>query len=303
MKRIQFINILAIISAPYLVGCYSSCNQDHERDQRLIEYYRQSSGKPFQWKAKEVIYDYNQVRRAILVPRTQEGSKEQIRQNLIKLENEIKIAMQWSNKPPVLKLPYARQVPVIDGCANEESWSKALVFRGSYELNKTKKTDVKSVWKLMYDNKYLYFSATFEDKNIVAAKDHRLYMGDSLELFIMPEIRYHTYVELVFAPDGRRYTQWVSQSLRSRFELSEYAPESLLVSSKRNKDGYSIEGKIGFWELPAYLRGNRPKSGEVLRLMLIRIDKDSSSNETSFTPVPFLYSGHNFFGYMFLVLG
>jgi hypothetical protein len=154
----------------------------------------------------------------------------------------------------------------------------------------------------LYDKDYLYFFCSFADDDIVTANSPELYNGDAVELFIMPEIRYYTYVELVFSPAGKSYTQWVNQSVRSRFELSAYHPESLYVASKIGEGGYSVEGRIGFRDLPGYLRGNPAKSGETLRLMMIRIDKDSSGRMASSTPVPFLYNGHNFFGYMTVVL-
>jgi len=306
MKRkwIVYGSVAAIIAiaAILAIRCHVMAMQDKARDQRLVEYYRASIGKPFQWKAKEVIYGYNKVRRAVLVTPDDAIEAREVRENLKKLEEEIRFGMNWKHQPPELKLPKCKVPPEIDGKADDAAWTNALVFHGEYPVNHDIRSHESSEWKLMYDAEYLYFFCNFTDSSIVQSKDSRLYHGDSFELFIMPEIRYHTYVELVFSPNGKKYTRWISQTDRGRFELSDYAPETLFVASQTRKDGYSIEGRIGFQDLPAYLRGNKAHPGETIRLMMLRINRDTSGNKISSTPVPFLYNGHNIYGYMKLCL-
>lgn len=277
-------------------------NHDRLRDQRLVTFFRTSQGTPYQWKAKEVIYDYSQVRRAILTPRTQEGTPSQIRQGLDTLEKEIKLGVDWQENPPILKLPRTDRPPEIDGIPDDIAWSQALSFYGEYPLNSNQNNSNSSIWMLVYDQEYLYFAVVFNDKNCWSADSPSLYHGDALELFIMPEIRYYTYVELVFSPDGRKYTQWVNQTLRGRYELSEYHPKSLKIATRQDSNGYMIEGRIGFRDLPGYLRGNPAQPGETIRLMMLRINSDGIAKPTTSTPIPFLYDGHNYFGYMTVTL-
>lgn len=276
--------------------------EDYGRDARLVADFRSSAGTPFQWKAKEVIYDYNQVRRAILVPRTQEGAPEQIRRNLHQLEKEIKIGKEWQDKPLQLKLPSTDTPPKIDGITDDPAWIRALTFSGEYQLNQNHRNGMNSQWSLCYDRNYLYFAVVFPDRDCRNSPGPELYRADAMEFFIMPEIRYYTYVELVFSPNGRKYTQWVNQTVHGRFELSEYHPNSLQVATRQTTEGYAIEGRIGFRDLPGYLRGNPARAGETLRLMMLRINQDGITAPTVSTPVPFLYDGHNYFGYMTVTL-
>ena len=190
-----------------------------------------------------------------------------------------------------------------DGFPDETFWKdSSLHWTGEYRLNQTELQNNSARWYLGYDSEYLYFKASFPDESICLAATDSLYEADSFELFILPEERYHTYVELVFSPDGRQYTRWVSQTTRSRYELSDYAPESLRSRTEKLKTGWSIEGRIGFRDLPAYLRGNPARPGETLRLMMLRIDRSGKGTRTVSTPVPFLYDGHNIFAYMKLTL-
>jgi len=57
--------------------------------------------------------------------------------------------------------------------------------------------------------------------------------------------------------------------------------KTLVTASLIKRNGYSIEGRIGFQELPAYLRGNKARQGETIRLMMIRINKDASGNKVA----------------------
>lgn len=277
--------------------------QDHELDRRLVELFRSSSGRPWQWKAKEVIYDYNQVGRALLVRHDYMGSNREIRRRLKALEKEIRIGQNWKERIREYCVPKVPGSVLKNGFPDETFWKdSSLHWTGEYRLNQTELQNNSARWYLGYDSEYLYFKASFPDESICLAATDSLYEADSFELFILPEERYHTYVELVFSPDGRQYTRWVSQTTRSRYELSDYAPESLRSRTEKLKTGWSIEGRIGFRDLPAYLRGNPACPGETLRLMMLRIDRSGKGTRTVSTPVPFLYDGHNIFAYMKLTL-
>ena len=299
MKR--FRSALFLFCAGLLTaGCVNT--EDRERDDRLVSFFRSSPGTPYQFKAKEVIYDYNQVRRALLVRRDYMLSDSEIRENLRKLEKELQDAASWPFKPEEHKLPRALSKPVIDGDLSETAWEKALTFKGEYPAGGTEKQKNSAVWKMMYDENYFYFAARFPDTDFQKAPPETPYLADAFELFILPEKRYWTYVELVFSPWNDIYTKWVHQTPRSRMELSDYSPQTLLVRTKKNSGSWQLEGRIAFCELPAYLRGGVPRSGETLHAMMIRFDKNRTGEKKTFVPVPFLYDGHNIFGYMKLNL-
>ncbi|MBO5307144.1 MAG: hypothetical protein J6C40_03985 [Lentisphaeria bacterium] len=290
--------ILAVASV--LSGCAGK--DDRKRDERLVSLFRSSAGAANQYKAKEVIYDYNQVRRALLVRHDYMLSDEQIRENLKKLETELETAREFPHPPPEFTLPKCTVPPVLDGDFSEKAWEKALSFSGEYLLNCTEKKNDSAVWKIMYDENYFYFAARFPDTDFQKAPPETPYLADAFELFILPEKRYWTYVELVFSPWNDIYTKWVHQTPRSRMELSDYSPQTLLVRTKKNSGSWQLEGRIAFCELPAYLRGGVPRSSETLHAMMIRFDKNRTGEKKTFVPVPFLYDGHNIFGYMKLNL-
>ena len=277
--------------------------QDEQRDRRLVALFRSSHGQPWQWKAKEVIYDYNQVRRALLVRHDYMGRDGENRRRLDQLEREIRTGVEWKEPIREYTVPCLPASARRNGFPIREFWERcALNWEGEFPLNRTGKSGIPARWRLCYDSEYLYFQAHFPDRELCLPETDALYEYDSFELFIMPEERYHTYVELVFSPDGRRYARWVSQTPRSRYELSDYTPASLRTEAESVACGWRIEGRIGFRDLPAYLRGNPARSGETLRLMMLRIDRSGRGTKEISTPVPFLYDGHNIFGYMKLTL-
>ena len=291
-----------LCAALLAAGCAVQKEEDRARDDRLVSIFRASKGTPYQFKAKEVIYDYNQVRRALLVRRDYMLSDEEIRNNLKQLENELQKAAAWPFEPERHGLPRTSAAPEIDGDCSEAAWEKALAFRGAFPAGGTERRNDSSVWKLMYDENHLYFAAEFPDSDLQRGEPGRPFYGDSFELFILPEKRYCTYVELVFSPWNERHTKWVHQTPRGRAEITDYSPDSLLVRTEIMPGGWRLEGRIAFGELPSYLRGGPPQSGETLHVMMVRIDRNQPEERTLFVPVPFLPDGHNIYGYMKLTL-
>ena len=284
-------------------GCTTQKKEDRARDERLVSIFRSSKGTPYQFKAKEVIYDYNQVRRALLVRHDYMLSDAEIRRKLKQLETELQEGAAWSFEPEQHKLPRTSAAPEINGDFSEAAWANALTFRGEFPAGDVKKQNDSSVWKLMYDEEYIYFAAEFPDSDLQRGTSGMPFKGDSFELFILPEKRYCTYVELVFSPWNECYTKWVHQTPRGRAEPTDYSPGSLLVRTKIVPRGWRLEGRIAFGELPSYLRGGPPRSGETLHVMMVRIDKNRTGKNILFVPVPFLPDGHNIYGYMKLTLG
>lgn len=292
-----FLSTGLVISVMHLI----IAREDANRERRLINLVQNSENQPYQWKAKEISFPHVRLRRSLLVPHKDIGNPEGNRHFLDDLEKEIQIGLNWQESPPEIDMPHAEKAPEIDGIAEDEAWKNSLNFKGEYPLNSKDKIQDDSEWKLCWDENFIYFTCSFTDKSPEISNSERIYEGDSFELFIMPEERYHTYVELVFSPDGRQYTKWVTQSEKGRYEIADYKPESLTIATNQKENSFVIEGKIAFHDLPAYLRGNSPKAGEQLRLMMLRIDK-SGDGFKKFTPVPFLYDGHNIFGYMKITL-
>lgn len=292
--------MLAVTAGGIAGGLYWSRSMANEKlDDSLIALFRASRGKPWQWKAKEVIYDYMQVQRALLVRRDYMGKNEEIRTRLRTLEREISNSRNWAEPIREYVIPKLPEQQRLNGYPSPAYWEeKALVWQGEYPLGRTALQENSARWRLCYDTEYLYFKAAFPDRSRFLSPSEQLYDQDAFELFILPEIRFYTYVELVISADNRHYTRWVNQTERSRYELSHFTPATLETKTAEHDGFWEIEGRIGFVELPGYLHGNPAKSGESIRLMMLRIDAAPAGEKQVFSPVPFLYDGHNFFGYM-----
>ena len=118
--------------------------------------------------------------------------------------------------------------------------------------------------------------------------------GDCLEFFILPEKRLKVYWEIVVNPENE-----VFDGLHQNYRWGGFSghPEEdmqgLKTFTKKTESGYAVELAIPFKELPAYTKGNVPEAGQKIWFMFVRTDKGQRK-----TPCPFLYDGHNIFGYV-----
>ncbi len=294
------VRLTELLSAAALVGCLAGCRSaDQVLIADLLERYAKRAGTPYEWKAGHLRHSHYQLIRAELLG-SSEGPWEELRAKLRKLDADIRLGEEDWPQPVTLNLPQAPVPPVIDGKLEEAAWKNALTFRGEYPLNSRKHQALPSVWKLMYDKEFLYFAVDFDDGDLRINRD-RLYWGDAVELFIMPDPRLHTYAEIVVAPDASHYQKWATTSVGEPFMIEHYEPASLMTAAAERPGGYRIEGRIGFRDLPGYLLGNPAEPGQTLRVMMIRMNLDGDELSSS-VPTPFLYDGHNTFGYMTLVL-
>ena len=184
---------------------------------------------------------------------------------------------------------------------NPAEWADALVFREEYLRSSVTRRTPAAVWRIGYDREYLCWSAEIPDSDVQVNR-RKPYMADSLELFVMPEIRLRTYCEVVIHPGPGSYTRWCTTGHGGVYQLCDWTPEGFHYAVKRTESGWSAEARLAFSELPGYLLGNRPEAGQQIRFQLIRTDL-SGGRRTYTTPVPFLYDGHNIYGYIRATLG
>ena len=307
LKKLSIIIIipgltLSVIAAFWLHNKKTS-QADLALNEELLQCFQARRGSPAEYMAKSVKFGYNRIRLATLTGNWSPCSPAQLRDLLGDLLRDIRIGRSWKCELQPVTVPYVSRPPVINGTMEKQEWKNALSFHGAYLLNSSLWLDDRSTWEIMYDNEFLYFAADFFDAHIVNNSPQKPYNDDSLELFIMPDKRLNTYIEMVFSPDGGRYTKWCGQTRQSPFEIEEFHPVRLESAVKKRPDGFSIEGKIGFSELPGYLLGNPPRPGQFLNFMMVRTNRDSGDDYRRSTPVPFLYDGHNIFGYLTAVLG
>ncbi len=207
--------------------------------------------------------------------------------------------------PVTLVLPRRKGTLRIDGILNDSAWKSAAVFTDIFPFNKKTKNGPRTTWYITWDERYLYFAFDCEDIDIIAPRlkrDDHVYFHDCVEMFILPEFRYGVYWELVVSPTGMVY-----DGLQRKRQLwgAEAQPQETIhglkvrttLSGTPNKPddrdtGYRVEIAVPWRELPAYTRGNTPKAGEVIHLMLVRLDKTGKKHK-AYAFKPLMSWGHN----------
>ena len=227
--------------------------------------------------------------------------REQAAETLRKLRKKINVGLKWPYKtPPSFKIPHAKTAPEIDGNLNDSCWKHALSFKGSYPLDSVKKEVDGSIWKMMWDKKYLYIGAYFPDTHIIASdRPGHPFQGDSLEIFIMPSKRMKKYWEVVVGCSGDLFDGFQCNNRNGGWAPGPDAEmKGLKFKVLTHKNTFSIEAAVPFSELPNYMLANQPRAGEVIHFALVRANKNKKCGEVKFSSAtPLLYGGHNIFGH------
>ena len=183
---------------------------------------------------------------------------------------------------------------------SEAEWEKALEIDLEYPLDSTQARAVSGRWRVGYDRKNLYISARFPEKirRTCPVSDApgapQPWDGDAAEIFLLSDPRIPCYREIVINGSG-----CVLSALHTKRRGEIYlncrreAPERISTAAGSDpQGGWCFEAAVPFAELPGYFRGNPPRSGEELRLALVR-----TRDGGFFSAFPLLYSGHNLYGY------
>ncbi len=218
-------------------------------------------------------------------------------QKLAELRNEAQLGFDWKHPVPEAKLPRLT-APRIDGIPEEAEWRNALRWEGEFVMSCDPKTAqaVPSVWCAGWDERYFYLTVRFPDDEINALPE-LIHNGDCLELFIRPCGRENIYFEFIVNPDGilwmrkHAFSDWGGS-----FVIAEHPGDGVLHAAKRDDKGYSVELAIPFDILHSKWNRRSPRAGDSFSFMAARINLDGKCRTKS-APVPFLYDGHNVFGY------
>ena len=235
-----------------------------------------------------------------------EGAKDYARKELSDLRELILLGQNWPIKEHERKsIPYAKLKPSLDGDIDSPAWKQALVFDNEYNLNSTEETASSAKWLIMWDEEFLYIAARLPDSSIksyeyIPGAKPQPWEGDCLEMFVMPSMRLKTYWEVVVNPEGKVFDGLHRNNKNGGFigcpeedmaGLKTYA--KILHDESGGESGFVIEAALPFKELPGYMLGNKPEPGQGLYFMMVRTNDGKKSS-----PRPFLYDGHNIFGYM-----
>lgn len=224
-------------------------------------------------------------------------------------------AKNWP-QPPKMKIPYTKKAPVIDGKLDDKVWKKAWNSTDYYELNSDKLVKTpKQTWRMMWDEQYLYMSADCADTDIISPvlpRDGEVYNYDCVELFVMPDFANAEYWELEFGVTGSIYDSLCKKNLDHWGGVNNTKAEmtglkaAIVTNGTANKSddkdtGYTVEIAVPFSQLPGYVADSKLKSGQQMRVLLARMDK----NTEDFKPYaawPLLSWTHNIWNYATLEL-
>lgn len=289
--------ILIGLLLPVLAGCTLAPNSEDAELAGLVslETLNRGKGTPAEFAANQVGLETFHHARGVLLGE-EPGSREQARRSLAALRDEIERGLNWPRERESIRIPKLKEAPEIDGKLDDPAWSRALVLSGEFPIGGTEKTPNGTVWKLGYTDTFLYAAAFFPGPHDSASVPGAPWQGDALELFVGTGVRFRAYWELILPPDNRGYTvtavnnRWGKEIVR---DAGDEHVDGLRTAVASGPDGYSLEIAFPWRELPAYVHGNPPKSGEEFNLMLIRCrgGKQSACR-------PILYGGHNIFGHL-----
>lgn len=214
--------------------------------------------------------------------------------------------------PAATKIPRSKSAPLIDGRLTDKAWKNAWRMEGMYSFGNLEKVDApRTTWLVTWDQKFLYFGFDCEDPYVVAPpieRDGHVYNHDCVEMFILPEFRSGLYWELIVSPTGsifdslqsKRFDGWGPNARPSETITGLKVAQHIRGTANNNADvdqGYSVEVAVPFDQLPTYTRGNSPKVGDKLHLMLARLDQNKEPMKP-YAPVPLLSWGHNIWNHM-----
>ncbi len=202
--------------------------------------------------------------------------------------------------PEAATLPELKQRPLLDGVLSPGEYEPAITFYGEYPLNGTEglESERNSVWHLgVYDDS-LWCAASFEDLEIHSVLPERdgapIYTGDSLEFFLRPNLDAVFYFEFIIGPEGQFFGRLHGNNpYGTHVVLAEVAPPEIAVRREEGKLTYEFAFPLRELVFPACIRRKRNE----FSFMMVRTNRNGGSWLKS-TPVPFLYDGHNIFGYL-----
>jgi hypothetical protein len=242
------------------------------------------------------------------------------------LDRERRLAEGWAGHiangidwpdPGTFTIPKRRGKLEIDGVL-EKAWGRALTFEGVHPFNQTTRLEEPgTVWRVLWDRDNLYFAFECDDTDVQAPeieRDGNVYFHDCVEMFILGDFRMQMYWELVISPSGSVFDALHAKASHRWGAAEGRIGESCLglrhaqvvrgtLNDGSDTDaGYTVEVAVPFDQICSYTRGNRPKRGDVLHMMLVRLDKNGDKLE-AYGVRPLSAWGHNIWNHIEFELG
>jgi len=263
----------------------------------LISLKNKAKGTPAEFMGNRVSAAYMQLARSVVMNK-QYNDYEKKKNLMFTLRDDIKKGINFKF-PPKVNIPYANVIPNIDGVIEQEEWNDALTFFGEYPVDTEKISDNRSIWKIKWNQKRLYWCSSFYDDTLICSENNKqIYNGDSLELFVRADRRLKEYREIVIDISGREYAAWNVTNLHGRYDNYRDGINSLISKVQSQNGVFSVEASIPWSEIPGYLPGCEAIYGSDLIFMFVRVNRKNKQTRVLSTPVPFLYDGHNIYGHI-----
>lgn len=126
----------------------------------------------------------------------------------------------------VYPVPKAEGKITLDGRLNESEWQKAPPVSGFTYYENNKLSEVQTVFRVLYDDQYLYFGIHNDEPQMarllparVPRDEHGIFRTEAIELFLDPGHTHELYYQLAFNAGGSLYdgeresTHWNSEAI------------------------------------------------------------------------------------------
>lgn len=307
MKSWIFCRMIPMLLLP---ACRTALSPQEEEDAQYItehasRLFQEGKGTPYEYASNAICQNMDSMR---ILRGMQTGDRAAAVRKLADCRRKLRQGMAWNVHLPEQKIPYMIHTPIPDGKISIREREEALAFYGEHPLGETEKDSrfPESLWLIGWNGEMLYLAVSFRDEQPElrhgksgCPKGSELYLGDCLEFFLRPQLQKLPYFELLMNPAGEF---WMLSHLPGYWggftPIDRECPASgAIVKGSMQNGFYTIEALLPFRIWHGAWCSRAPRPGDRFSFMMLRTNRSGASHTLS-TPVPFLYSGHNLYGYL-----
>lgn len=286
-----------------LLAVAAACKAEEWREPcpaELERLYRQGMGTPAEYLTRLLFY------RSVNPPRKRFLEERGIRQWPFPANEpesiaawqeylrEVERGLKWRTPPPEISLPYLVPAPEIDGVISSGEWRGALFRSGELPIGAGEEArQRKTRWFAGMDERWIYFATECND-GVPERGSGVIYENDCVELFLRPDPELPLYWEFIGNPFGEFSALHMLDRDGTRVSLPLKRRDLWKIASTQAENGFSVEFSIArslLWRLEG------GQDDRAIRFVMVRIRRGGDGVCRKLVPFPFLYDGHNVFGY------